>query len=148
MIFIAESLLKQHLLSIIGSGINPYIDYLQDTKDYILVIDRNDCYFASKVEHAQLMKASGVILCDSKIGNLFTPWLPSNWEDNIDIPSVLLSNTNCQTLMQHIGVINWDPNESSNLRMEYPSTNAMNWTMATIEWGLPHPDDMVEYELN
>ena len=83
-------------------------------QQYILMIDRGDCYYADKVEHAQLMNASGVIFCDSRVENLFTPWLPSNWVDTIDIPSVLLSQTDCKTIMDHLGVINWNPAENSN----------------------------------
>eukprot|EP00486_Rosalina_sp_Unknown_P004694 CAMPEP_0201571072 /NCGR_PEP_ID=MMETSP0190_2-20130828/13660_1 /ASSEMBLY_ACC=CAM_ASM_000263 /TAXON_ID=37353 /ORGANISM="Rosalina sp." /LENGTH=819 /DNA_ID=CAMNT_0047995337 /DNA_START=127 /DNA_END=2586 /DNA_ORIENTATION=+ len=132
---------------------NPYIHWIRDwfiskddMKDYILVIDRLDCYFVEKIEHAQEMGASGVIMCDWRPnGNLFTMWMPQDWNDDIDIPAVLLSNSDCQTLMEHIGVNNWDPNE--HLEMEYPDPDVMNWTIATIEWGLPHPDDLVEYEL-
>ena len=132
---------------------NPYINYIrdwfiseEDVTDYILMIDRLDCYFTSKIEHAQLMGASAVIICDWRAnGNLFSMWMPPNWPDEIDSPSVLLSNSDCQRIMSHIGVKNWDPNER--LEMEYPSPEIMNWTLAAIEWGLPHPDDRVEYEL-
>ena len=132
---------------------NPYINYIRDwfveeddITNFIMMIDRLDCYFPQKVEHAQLLGASGVIMCDwRKNGNLFTMWMPQDLNDDIDIPSVLLSNSDCQILMEHIGVIDWDPNED--LVMKYPEPYNMNWTIATIEWGVPHPDDIVEYEL-
>ena len=77
---------KQHLPYIIYSGINPYIPDcligIDGMKDYIFTIDRGDCYFADKVEHAQSLGASGVIICDSKIENLFTPWSPSDVDGN------------------------------------------------------------------
>ena len=98
-----------------------------------------------KIEHAQLMGASGVIICDWRVEHLFTMWMPQDWQDDIDIPSVLLTNNDCTTLMEHLGVQNWDPSHPEN--MKYPSVEMMNWTIATIEWGLPHPDDRVEYEL-
>eukprot|EP01084_Bolivina_argentea_P182922 315715_1 len=133
-------------------GTNPYIHYIDDwfisnndIKDYILVIDRLDCYFVYKILHAQEMGASGVIMCDWLDEHLFTMWMPQDWKDNINIPSVLLDNKNCHTLMQHIGVQNWNPSNIDN--MKYPSVENINWTIATIEWGLPHPDDRVEYEL-
>jgi len=133
-------------------GQNPYIHYINDwfieeddITDFILVVDRLDCYFVNKIEHAQLMGASGVIMCDWRAEHLFTMWMPTDWSDDIDIPSVLLSNKDCATLMAHLGVSNWDPQERTN--MKYPTVETMNWTIATIEWGLPHPDDMVEYEL-
>eukprot|EP00484_Ammonia_sp_Unknown_P012014 CAMPEP_0197072698 /NCGR_PEP_ID=MMETSP1384-20130603/210229_1 /TAXON_ID=29189 /ORGANISM="Ammonia sp." /LENGTH=883 /DNA_ID=CAMNT_0042511519 /DNA_START=176 /DNA_END=2826 /DNA_ORIENTATION=- len=133
-------------------GQNPYIHYINDwfieeddITDFILVVDRLDCYFVNKIEQAQLMGASGVIMCDWRAEHLFTMWMPTDWSDDIDIPSVLLSNKDCATLMAHLGVSNWDPQERTN--MKYPTVETMNWTIATIEWGLPHPDDMVEYEL-
>ena len=134
------------------TGSNPYIHYIQDwfisdndIRDYILVIDRLDCYFVDKILHAQEMGAAGVIMCDWRDETLFTMWMPDDWHDSIDIPSVLLDNHHCHTLMQHIGVHNWDPNTPQN--MSYPTVENINWTIATIEWGLPHPDDRVEYEL-
>lgn len=133
-------------------GNNEYIHYIQDwfkngeyPSDYILVVDRLDCYFVEKIEHAQLLGASGVIICDWRVEHLFTMWMPQDWRDDIDIPSVLLTNNDCATLMQHLGVQNWNPSHPED--MIYPSVKNMNWTIATIEWGLPHPDDTVEYEL-
>eukprot|EP00483_Globobulimina_turgida_P010695 UN10716 len=72
-------------------------------------------------------------------------WMPDSWRDSISIPSVLLNNEDCHTLMAHLGVLNWNPLNIKN--MTYPSEEQINWTIATIEWGLPHPDDRVEYEL-
>ena len=131
---------------------NPYIHFIKDwfieeddITNYILLIDRGDCYFVEKIEMAQSMGASGVVICDSKTENLFTMWMPQDWRDDIDIPSVLLQKENCETLMAHIGVQNWDPTNVEDT--VYPSPETINWTIATIEWGLPHDDDRVEYEL-
>eukprot|EP01083_Nonionella_stella_P128787 390331_1 len=133
-------------------GTNPFIHYIkdwfvspQDISSYFLVIDRMECYFVDKIIHAQLMGASGVIMCDWKEENLFTMWMPEDWEDTIHIPAVLLTNHDCKTLMKHIGVQGWNPTNPEN--MTYPTPETINWTIATIEWGLPHPDDRVEYEL-
>ena len=109
------------------------------------MIDRLDCYFVDKIEHAQLMGASGVIMCDWRYESLFTMWMPDDWSDDIDIPSVLLAKSNCETLMDHLGVQNWDPQNIQNTI--YPDPETINWTIATIEWGLPHDDDRVEWEL-
>ena len=64
-------------------GVNPYIHYINDwfieaddITDYILVIDRLDCYFVDKIEHAQKLGAAGVIMCDWKKERLFTMWMP------------------------------------------------------------------------
>jgi len=138
------------------TGLNPYIHYIQDwfieeddITDYILVIDRQDCYFVNKIEFAQQLGASGVIICDYQPEHLFTMWMPQDWNDDIDIPAVLLSYDDCRVLMAHLGVTNWSPTLSSSqvAQMGYPTPESMNWTVATIEWGLPHPDDMVEYDL-
>ena len=47
--------------------------------------------------------------------------------------------------MEHLGVIGWDPQNIENTK--YPDPDAINWTIAEIEWGLPHDDDRVEWEL-
>ena len=113
-----------------------------------MVIDRLDCYFVDKVEYAQALGASGVIICDWIPEHLFTMWMPQEWTDDIDIPSVLLGYNNCKTLMKHLGVQNWDPSGLfTSKHMTYPTPGQMNWTIATIEWGLPHPDDKVEWQL-
>eukprot|EP01084_Bolivina_argentea_P179555 310264_1 len=132
-------------------GINPYIRYIQDwfistndIKDYILIIDRLDCPFIEKVEHAQLMGASGTIICDWRNENLFSIWAPQDWKDDIHIPTVLLSNNDCAIMMQHIGVQNWNPSNPTN--MKYPTPSTINWTIGTIKWGLPHPNDKVEWQ--
>lgn len=133
-------------------GANPYIHYINDwmieasdITDFIFVIDRLDCYFVEKIELAQSLGASAVLMCDWKSESLFTMWMPSDWIDDIDIPAVLLQRTECDALMAHIGVENWDPSDISATR--YPNAESMEWTIAQIEWGLPHFDDRVEWEL-
>eukprot|EP01083_Nonionella_stella_P156379 506351_1 len=91
------------------------------------------------------MGASGVVMCDWKPENLFTMWMPPDWVDDISIPSVLLQKSNCATLMKHIGVQNWNPDRIH--QTVYPPAEELNWTIATIQWGLPHDDDKVEWEL-
>eukprot|EP01083_Nonionella_stella_P283872 966254_1 len=120
-------------------GINPYIRYIHDwfisdndVKNYILIIDRLDCYFVNKIEYAEQLGASGVIICDWRVESLFTMWMPNDWEDDINIPSVLLQNKYCQKLMRHLGVQNWDPEHPEN--MKYPTSEQMNWTIAKIQW--------------
>jgi hypothetical protein len=129
---------------------NPYIHYVDDwtaNKDakYIFLIDRGSCYFVDKVENAQALGAAAVIVMDSRREGLFTMWPPEDWVDDITIPSVLLSYANASLLMQQLGVQNWNPNSVTNTK--YPSATAMNWTIVRLEWGLPHPDDRVEYEI-
>ena len=134
-----------------SEGKNPYIHHIKDwflsetVKDYIMVVDRLDCYFVEKIEWAQTLGASGVIICDWKSENLFTMWMPSDWDDDIDIPSVLLQKDHCKTLYQHLGVENWDPQDID--KATWPDVNSIKWTKATIEWGLPHDDDRVEWQL-
>eukprot|EP01084_Bolivina_argentea_P029881 55441_1 len=134
------------------AGENPYIHYINDffaeaddISDYIMVVDRLDCYFVEKVEAAQALGAKAVIICDKKQEHLFTMWMPQDWTDDIDIPSVLLQEENCELLYKHLGVQDWDDYNIENTI--YPDEYNINWTVATIEWGLPHDDDRVEWEL-
>ena len=133
------------------SGKNPYIHYINDwfvgeaVTDYILVVDRLDCYFVEKIEWAQTLGASGVIICDWKQENLFTMWMPADWTDDVDIPAVLLQKSNCEILYEHLGVEGWDPQNIENAT--WPDVDSIKWTTATIEWGLPHEDDRVEWQL-
>ncbi|ETO31842.1 hypothetical protein RFI_05274, partial [Reticulomyxa filosa] len=53
--------------------------------------------------------------------------------------------TNASTLMSALNVSNWDPINITKTR--YPDPSEMNWVIARLEWGLPHPDGRVEYEL-
>jgi len=132
-------------------GLNPFIHYINDwfvgeaVTDYILMVDRLDCYFVDKIEVAQSLGASGVIICDWKSESLFTMWMPSDWKDDVDIPAVLLQKEHCETLYDHIGVTNWDPQNIENA--QWPDEETIKWTTATIEWGLPHEDDRVEWQL-
>merc|ERR1719295_1201107 len=84
-------------------------------------------------------------MCDWKKERLFTMWMPQDWNDDITIPAVLLQKKNCEDLMEHLGVVGWDPSNIENT--EYPNPDTINWTVAEIEWGLPHDDDRVEWEL-
>jgi len=136
-------------------NINPYVHWIldwdvlsSDNKNWIMVIDRGSCYFVNKVYNAQLLGASAVIVLDTHQENLFTMWEPDGYTSNITIPSVLLGYNNAMTLMKHLGVINWDGNMViKNKSTIYPSPENMTWTIAKIEWGLPHFDDRVEWEL-
>ena len=130
---------------------NPYIEYLEELnnsmsdQNYILIIDRGDCYFTDKVYHARLMKAAAVIVCDSKDENLIQMWQSENDDTIIDIPSVLLSNDNCDTLLDYIGVTDWNPTNIEN--MTYPAPDEMNYVTADIQWGLPHINGKVKFDL-
>lgn len=131
---------------------NPYIHRIKDydisssgVTEFIFVIDRGDCYFVDKIENAEALGAAGVIVCDKTTESLFTMWMPESWTDDISIPSVLLQEENCETLMSHLGVENWQPLEIS--LTSYPSIDNFTMTVARLEWGLPHPDDRVEWEL-
>jgi len=133
-------------------GGNPYIHYIEDwfvgdsdVTDFFLLVDRLDCYFVEKIEHAQTLGASAVVMCDWLDEGLFTMWMPQDWKDDIHIPAVLLQREHCETLYAHMGVQNWDPQDMS--KTTYPTNEEMQWTLATIEWGLPHEDDRVEYQL-
>ncbi|ETO31065.1 hypothetical protein RFI_06057 [Reticulomyxa filosa] len=56
-----------------------------------------------------------------------------------------LETTYGSILMNELGVVNWNPNNTNGT--VYPLARELNWTIARLEWGLPHPDDRVEYEL-
>ncbi|ETO09948.1 hypothetical protein RFI_27431 [Reticulomyxa filosa] len=55
---------------------------------------------------------------------------------------IIIERNYASILMQQLGVKNWGASQAV-----YPKVNAMNWTIARLEWGLPHPDDRVEYEI-
>ena len=145
---------------------NPYIHLINDYEGsdalWILVIDRGDCYFATKVWNAEQMGAAGVIMLDNKQEDLFPMWEPDNFEHDITIPSVELQMNYAKLLMKHLNVKQWDPFDTSNTT--YPnavvcfatenevatcngSEHSYVITKALIEWGLPHEDDRVEWEL-
>lgn len=134
-----------------GPYFNPYVHEIKDwdkegTQKYILLIDRGNCYFVDKIEHAQAIGASGVIMCDKRQERLFTMWMPEDWDDDIDIPSVLLQYNHCKALVERMGVRNWDP--YGRLNTTYPNPLNPGWqVIAKLEWGLPRPDDRVEWEL-
>ena len=89
---------------------NEYINWLKlsvdpnDDYGFIMVIDRGDCYFVEKVEFAQKIGAKACLIIDHTPENLFTMWMPDNWNDDIDIPSVLLDERSGEVLYQHLGV--------------------------------------------
>ena len=89
---------------------NEYIRRLRDAIDpndihgFIMVIDRGDCYFVEKVEFAQKVGAKACIVVDHTPENLFTMWMPDAWDDDINIPSVLVGEKNGEILYQHLGV--------------------------------------------
>eukprot|EP01084_Bolivina_argentea_P154670 269578_1 len=129
-------------------GINPYVHFIKDwfvspndITDYILMIDRSDCLFADKIYHAQTIGASAAIICDSKNEALFDMLLPKNYVNNITIPSVLLQRFNCESIMNQLGVQNYNPVNTSN--MIYPSTANMQWTAVKIQWGLPRTNNKI-----
>eukprot|EP01084_Bolivina_argentea_P082199 148841_1 len=121
---------------------NIYINYIKNNKhieqDFIMIIDRGNCYFYDKVQIAQSLGAKGVIICDDRNQELFAMSKSNNIADNITIPSVLLQKTNCQLLYQHLGVLNWDPQIANDINETmYPSANNITWTLAQIVWGVP-----------
>ena len=102
-------------------------------------------FCVAKIQVAESLGAKGVIICDWKNEPLFQMWMPLGFTHSITIPSVLLQHDHCVKLMEHLGVNNWDPQIPQ--YMSYPSLTYIKLTIAEIEWGLPHHDGRVEYEL-
>lgn len=127
-----------------------YINYVREwnptdsDETWLMLIDRGDCYFVTKVELAQSYGAAAVIVLDTTHeSDAIDMFPPDGWQDDISIPSVMLDHTHSRTLMEALGVSGWNYGDS----MRYPSADALNWTVGWLEYGLPRPDDRVEYEL-
>ena len=136
-------------------------EYLSVIKSYqgsdtlwILVIDRSqddiDCSFAKQVYNAQRLGASGVIMLDYHYEGFFTMSQDSNFEHDITIPSVMLKRIYGEQLMQHLGVQNWDPtniNSTTYPEPIVPLNDSFVITKVRIEWGLPHENNIVEWQM-
>ena len=155
---------------------------INDEYGFIFVIDRGDCYFVEKVEFAESIGAKAVLIIDHTPESLFTMWMPDDWDDDINIPSVLLGEINGKILYQHLGVcyftlfdLIYEHYTYIELKLHticivytnivicnvigktleskkihetmYPSPGLFNWTIATIQWGLPHKDGRVEWSV-
>ena len=136
------------------SDLNEYVTYIQSFQGFdalwILVIDRGDCYFATKVYNAERLGAAGVIMLDYKYEGFLIMWEPDDFEHDVTIPSVLLKRIYAEPLMEHLGVRNWDPTDINSTTYPEPmgvGNNSFVITKAVIEWGLPHEDDRVEWEI-
>ena len=94
-----ESLHENEYIYWLRTGIDPHKHY-----GFIMLIDRGDCYFTEKVKLAETLGAIACIVVDHTPENLFNMWVPDNWNDDINIPSVLLGQRDGEILYQHLGV--------------------------------------------
>ncbi|XP_024388337.1 vacuolar-sorting receptor 4 isoform X2 [Physcomitrium patens] len=98
------------------------------------LVDRGDCYFATKVWHAQEAGAAAVLVADNKQEELITMDSPeedpaaSQYLNNISIPSALITKDFADKLKK---VLNG--NELVTMKLDWRES-------------LPHPDERVEYE--
>lgn len=98
------------------------------------LIDRGDCYFATKVWYAQQAGAAAVLVADDKQEKLITMDSPeddpvaSQFLENITIPSALITRDFGDSLKKAL--------------------NSKEMVSIKIDWreSLPHPDKRVEYE--
>jgi hypothetical protein len=96
----------------------------KEGEDFIIMVDRGECTFVTKVRHAQNVGAKAVIIIDNKDEEYIPEMADDGTGTSISIPSMLIRKK--------------DGAEIKNAALE-------SSIIATMRWGLPNPDGVVEW---
>mmetsp|Transcript_23721 Transcript_23721/g.94074 ORF Transcript_23721/g.94074 Transcript_23721/m.94074 type:complete len:545 (+) Transcript_23721:65-1699(+) len=124
---------------------------------YVLMVDRGDCTFVTKVRNAQLLGASAAVIADNQCicGDADCPDLancqygePIMADDgsggDITIPAVLMWKADADEIKVYLICGTYDV---SALSTGCGPPNHLTMVQAQLEYSLPAPDDRVEWEL-
>lgn len=101
-------------------------DWPSSNEAYIVMVERGDCSFTTKVKNAQDVGAKAVIIIDNR-DEITLPYMADDGTGaSIYTPSVLISR------------------KDGGIIIEATSSGTV---VVTMEWGVPHPDGIVEWSL-
>jgi len=96
----------------------------------IVMVDRGDCTFVTKVRHVQDAGGSAAIIVDN-VAETFLPYMADDGTgSDIFVPSVLITLADGAVLKSYVQ----DP-------------NAIGSVLVSMSWTMPHPDGRVEWQL-
>jgi len=100
---------------------------VNNTGSLILLLDRGDCYFYQKVQHAQDVGAHAAVIVDN-IDESYIPYMADyqNFGAKIKIPSVLIHKNDGQKIKDQM------------------TTSPNTAVFIKFAWNVPHPDNTVD----